>query len=121
MEPRDLELYRVAVEARICPACLSRDPHGACGRPADSPCALRTHLGPLVEAILSVGGSTDLGEYTAAIRRLVCPNCRQDETGWCALRAVSECTPNAYLIPLVEVVEDVARRAGHGAWKPVAS
>lgn len=109
-----LEPYRRAVEERICAVCNDLGAHGGCARPADDPCALVSHLGLIVGSILEVGGSREVDPYIASIRALTCPNCRQDEAGECPLRRVAQCAADAYILPLIDVVEEVAEREGHG-------
>ncbi len=108
--------YRKAVEEKICPICNDRDEHGRCARPKDDPCALVSHLDTIVESILSVGEHPDVEPYVQALRTKNCPHCRQDEAGNCALRDLAQCAPDAYVLPVIEVIEDVAKRQGHGKW-----
>lgn len=111
-----LEPYRKAIAERICTFCNDRDVHGRCARPEDEPCALHAHLDLVVESILGVGDSPVVDPYVAALRARTCPHCRQDENGKCALRELSQCAPDAYLLPVIEVIEDVAKEHGHGKW-----
>ena len=116
-----LEPYRKAIAERICTACNDRDVHGQCARPLDDPCALHAHLRLVVESILGVGEHPEVEPYVAALRAKTCPNCRQDEAGACALRELGQCAPDAYLIPLIEVIEEVAKTHGHGKWAPAGT
>jgi hypothetical protein len=111
-----LEPYSKAIAARICSFCNDRDMHGHCARPADDPCALHAHLDLVVESILGVGDAPEVEPYLAALRAKTCPHCRQDEAGACALRDLGQCAPDAYLLPVIEVIEDVAKEHGHGKW-----
>lgn len=114
MPPRtfDMAPFRTAVEERICSFCIDGNHEGTCNRSLASPCALVTHLEQIVRAVIAVGGKPDLGEYVARLRSDVCPTCRQDARGLCALRSLAECSVDAYLIPVIEVIEEVARRRG---------
>jgi len=113
MSSIDLTPYRAAIRERICSFCLDRRHDGECNRPASDPCALETHLDVLVERVLAVGGSPDITDYVKSLRVSLCPTCRQDEdTGECPLRSLAECALDAYVLPVVEVIEEVAARQG---------
>ena len=116
LTPEQLEPYAKAIATRICAFCNDRDIHGRCARPADDPCALHAHLDLVVESILGVGDSPEVEPYLAALRAKTCPHCRQDQAGACALRDLGQCAPDAYLLPVIEVIEDVAKSQGHGKW-----
>ena len=119
LTPEQLAPFRIAVHERICAMCNDLGTHGHCARPADDACSLESHLDLIVESILEVGGHAQVDPYVAALRSRTCPNCRQDEAGDCALRDVTQCAPDAYLLPLIEVIEEVAMEQGHGAWAKV--
>ena len=116
LSPEQLEPYAKAVATRICAFCNDRDLHGRCARPADDPCALHAHLGLVVESILGVGEAPGVQPYLDSLRATTCVHCREDEIGVCALRDLGQCAPDAYLLPLIEVIEDVAKEQGHGKW-----
>lgn len=116
LTPLQLEPYRKAITARICTLCNDRDGHGGCARPAADPCALNSHLDLIVDSILGVGESPEVAPYVAALRAKTCPHCHEDEAGNCALRDLSQCAPDAYVLPVIEVIEDVAKEHGHGKW-----
>jgi hypothetical protein len=116
LTPAQLEPYSKAIAERICAFGNDRDGHGRCARPEDDPCALHAHLDLVVDSILSVGESPDVAPYVAALRAKTCPHCRQDEAGNCALRDLGQCAPDSYVLPVIEVIEDVARAQGHGKW-----
>ena len=116
LTPAQLEPYRKAIAEKICSFCNDRDAHGHCARPAADPCALNSHLELIVDSILGVGESPEIDRYVQALRAKTCPSCREDETGACTLRDLGQCAPDAYLLPLVDVIEDVAKEHGHGKW-----
>jgi hypothetical protein len=116
LSPEQLEPYRKAIHEKICTLCNDRDGRGGCARPAEDPCALTTHLDLIVDSILGVGGSPEVEPYIRALRTKNCPHCRQDAAGNCALRDLAQCAPDAYVLPVIEVIEDVAKRHGHGPW-----
>ena len=116
MNTTDLEPYREAVRENICRLCLDRKVGGGCSRPADDPCALETHLATVVESILSVPETDDIGPYVTALRTKNCTQCRQDEQGNCEMRDLVACSVDSYVLRVVEVVEAVARERGDGRW-----
>jgi hypothetical protein len=111
-----IELYRLAVAEKICAFCNDRDGRHGCARPSYDACALRTHLDLVVESILGVGERTEVAPYVAALRAKTCTRCRQDDDGDCALRDLGQCAVDSYVLPVIEVIEDVARAHGHGKW-----
>jgi len=115
MKPPDLQPYRDAVREEICPICIDHGRGGECGRPLVDPCALETHLGTVVESILSVPPTDDLLQYVAALRTMNCPHCCQDADGGCALRDLVDCAVDAYVPHLVEVIETVAQKCEHSS------
>ena len=119
VKPVDFRPYRDALRKRICAYCVDRDADGRCGRDAAESCALLVHVDLVVKAVLSVGESAYTKPYLEAIVRNVCPECRQDASGVCVLRDAGHCNLDAYLVPILEVVEDVARREGHGTYAVV--
>ncbi len=119
MTPEQLEPYGKAIAERICAFCTERDGRGGCSRPSNDPCALHSHLDLVVESILGVGDSPEVGPYVAALRAKTCPRCRQDDEGNCALRELGQCATDAYVLPVIEVIEDVAKEQGHGKWARV--
>ena len=66
----------------------------------------------VVEAVLNVGGSDDVGDYVASLRGTVCSACNEDDRGQCVLRELAECALDSYLIPVIEVIEEVAVKRG---------
>ena len=105
MCPKALEPYREALRRDICSACPDRLPGGACGRTADDPCTIETNLGPVVDAVIGVGGDPSIDRYLRAVRADVCPGCLQDAAGKCTLRDLAGCKLDALILQLVEVIE----------------
>lgn len=108
----DLAPFRAAIEERICRHCVDRRFDGTCARPKEDPCALVTHLDALVEAVLAVGPSDQISDYVAALRGRLCPTCHQDGEGNCALRKFVDCALDAYVLMVVQVIEETATRQG---------
>lgn len=113
MSDIDLRPYREAIRERICAFCLDHTHDGECNRPAEDPCALETHLDVLVDKILSTEPSEEIAPYIASLRLDLCPTCRQDEDGRCPMRELAHCALDSYVLPVIEVIEDVAEKQGH--------
>jgi hypothetical protein len=116
MNPVDFRPYREALRARICSYCVDKTADGRCGRDADDLCPLLAHVDLVVGAVLEVGETAYTRPYLEALVKHVCPSCRQGPGASCALRETGRCNLDAYLVPVVEVVEEVARRRKEGAW-----
>ncbi len=108
----DLEPYRVAITEEICSVCVDRLPGGDCGRSAQEPCALVTHLEFLVDSVLSTGNRETIEEYIPTLRERLCANCQQHEDGTCPLRTLVHCAIDSYILRIVELIEEVAERQG---------
>lgn len=118
MKPSNLQPYRDAVREEICSVCLDAGPDGRCARLLSDPCPLETHLDTIVESVLSVSPSEELLPYVHALRTTNCTHCRQDDEGNCEMRDMIECAVDAYVLRVVEVIEDVAKQRGDGAYAP---
>jgi hypothetical protein len=118
MKPSNLQPYRDAVRQEICSVCLDHRPGvgGGCSRPLDDPCPLESHLDTVVESILSVTPASELRPYVRALRAINCTQCRQDDEGNCEMRDLVECAVDSYVVRVVEVIEDVAKQQGDGAF-----
>lgn len=108
----NLEPYREAIRQRICSICHDSRDDGSCRRPAEDLCALVSHVEEMVNAVVRVGVGEDVGAYLEKLRSDLCPTCRQDEAGDCSLRVLADCAADAYILPVIEVIEDVARERG---------
>lgn len=105
---RTVEQLESMVRAKICPVCSDRDGKGGCGLENPSACAL-FHLFPQVARAIQSTASDDIRDYVAAIRREVCSICPDQELdGTCQARDQVRCALNAYLILLVELLEETA-------------
>jgi hypothetical protein len=107
---RTLEELETLVRGKICAVCSDRDGKGGCGLENPSNCALFRLFPQVARAIQSVE-SDDIRDYVAAIRGGVCSICRDQEwDGTCEKRERVECALDAYLIPIVEAIEEAAGR-----------
>jgi len=95
------------VRNRICAVCSDRKTDGTCGLEDPGQCALFRLFPQVAEAIRSTN-SDRLDDYIEAIRRNVCTVCEsQDRDGSCAVRQQVQCALDAYLLLVVEAIEEV--------------
>ena len=73
-------------------------------------CALFQLLPLVVQTIQSVD-STDIRDYIGAIRENVCSACHDQVDGRCETRDQVQCSLDAYLIPIVETIEEATGRS----------
>ncbi len=94
------------VRNRICGVCSDRKTDGACGLEEPAGCALFRLFPQVVSAIQSTH-SDRLDDYINAIRRDVCSVCTaQENDASCGLRQQVQCALDAYLLLVVEAIEE---------------
>jgi hypothetical protein len=105
MERTLAELEEI-VRNRICGVCSDRKTDGTCGLEEPGQCAL-FRLFPRVAEAIRTTHSDDLEDYIDAIRMNVCTVCMaQDSDGSCGLRQEVRCALEAYLLLVVEAIEE---------------
>lgn len=98
------------VRNRICRVCTSRAVSGDCGLEEPSSCAL-FQLFPQVAAAIQSVHSDDIHQYIEAIRRQVCSVCADRAAdGSCETRQQVECALDAYLLLVVDAIEEATGR-----------
>ena len=103
---RSLAELETLVRSRICKVCTERTVDGNCGLDEPASCAL-FHLFPQVAQTIDSVRSDDINDYVAAIRRNVCSVCEeQASTGSCEERQQVRCALDAYLLLVVDAIED---------------
>jgi hypothetical protein len=103
---RSLSELEGLVRNRICGVCTDRKNDGTCGLEDPGQCALFRLFPQVAEAIQSTD-SEHLDDYIDAIRRHVCTVCEaQDRDGSCAARQQVQCALDAYLLLVVEAIEE---------------
>ncbi|HXB67351.1 MAG TPA: hypothetical protein VNY05_03865 [Candidatus Acidoferrales bacterium] len=110
-----MELSLLQLEAivrnRICGVCTDRNTEGQCGLDEPSNCAL-FRLFPEVAAAIQSVQSDDIRVYIQAIRKNVCTVCAaQAADGSCETRQQVQCALDAYLLPVVEAIEEATARS----------
>ncbi|MGA2590085.1 MAG: hypothetical protein ABSH32_09235 [Bryobacteraceae bacterium] len=103
---RSLAEVEAVVRDRICKVCSDRKVDGTCGLEEPAQCALFRLFPQVAEAIQSTN-SEDIQDYINAIRRNVCTVCTaQESDGNCGLRQQVQCALDAYLLLVVEAIEE---------------
>ena len=103
---RTLAEVEAIVRDRICRVCTDRTVSGDCGLEKPSACALFRLFPQVAQAIQTVD-SDDIGEYIQAIRQGVCSVCNdQMPDGSCESRSQVQCALDAYLLLVVDAIEE---------------
>jgi hypothetical protein len=103
---RPLAELESIVRNRICAVCTERKAEGGCGLERPSGCAL-FDLFPRVARAIQATDSNDIQQYLEAIRRDVCSVClEQEPDGSCERRRQVQCALDAYLLPIVDAIEE---------------
>jgi hypothetical protein len=101
-----LEELEAVVRNRICSVCSDRTVDGKCGLEEPAGCAL-FRLFPEVARAIQATSSDEIGDYIEAIREKVCSVCNeQARDGSCEMRDQVRCALDAYLLLIVEVIEE---------------
>ncbi len=112
---RSLAQLENIVRDSICPVCAERPGPGPCVLEAAGECALFQFF-PRVARALQSARRGDINDSIAAIRRDVCSVCRNQQAGGdCQARREGECALDAYLVLLVDVIEEAAGRPRSGS------
>ena len=105
MKP-DLAQLEAIVRNRICAVCSARDVAGNCGLDNPSDCAVFRFFPQIVKTVAQVH-SENIAEYIRAIRQNICSICaEQDAETWCELRRQAQCALDAYVLPIVDAIEE---------------
>jgi hypothetical protein len=103
---QSLAQLEAVIRNRICKVCTERTVNGECGLEEPSGCALFRLFPEVARAIQSVE-SNDIREYIAAIRKSVCSVCaEQASDGSCETRQQVRCALDAYLLLVVDAIEE---------------
>jgi hypothetical protein len=120
---RSLVEVEEILRARICRVCSDRREDGSCGLEQPADCAIFHYLPELARAIQATE-SDDITDYVRAIRSRVCSMCfQQAADGSCELRDQVRCALDAYLILIVDAIEEATgkrfkRPAQQCTWTP---
>lgn len=103
---RSLAELEAVVRNRICGVCSDRKVDATCGLDSPLDCALFRLFPQVAQAIQSTD-SDNIEDYLNAIRRDVCSVCTsEDSNGECGLRQQVQCALDAYLLLIVEAIEE---------------
>ena len=107
---RSLEDLEKIVRDRICRVCSDRKVDGSCGLEEPADCALFRLFPQVAQAIQSTQ-SDDIRDYIQAIREQVCSICKtQGPDGSCESREMVSCALDAYLLLVVDAIEEATGR-----------
>lgn len=107
---RSLEDLEQIVRNTVCRVCSDRNVDGSCGLEDPGQCAL-FRLFPQVARAIQTTHSDDIREYVQAIRDQVCVICeKQAADGACETRASVACALDAYLLLIVDAIEEATGR-----------
>ena len=99
------------VRNTICKVCTDRNVDGQCGLEQPNDCALFRLFPQVAQAIQSVK-SDDIQQYLDAIRRNVCSVCTdQAGDGSCEARQEVRCALDAYLLLVVDAIEEATGKS----------
>jgi hypothetical protein len=103
---RTLEELEAIVRERICRVCVDGTVEGSCGLEDPSSCALFRLFPQVARAVHSVN-SDDIRDYVREIREQVCSVCsEQTSDGECLSRRQVRCALDAYLLPIIDAIEE---------------
>jgi hypothetical protein len=103
---RSLAELETILRNRICTVCSDRKVDGTCGLEDAGECALFAHLPRVAEAVYATD-SNDIGDYIQAVREHVCAMClEQNLDGSCESRKQVRCSLDAYLLLIVDAIEE---------------
>jgi hypothetical protein len=107
---RSLEELEKIVREQICRVCSDRKEDGACGLEDPGQCALFRMFPQVARAIQSTH-SDDIRDYVRALREQVCSVCQmQEPDGSCETRENVACALDAYLLLIVDAIEEATGR-----------
>ena len=108
---RSLVELESIVRNKICKVCTDRTVEGQCGLAEPASCALFRLFPQVAQAIQSVN-SDDIQQYLDAIRRNVCSVCTdQAGDGSCEARQEVRCALDAYLLLVVDAIEEATGKS----------
>ena len=104
---RTLPILREELRGRVCKVCIDRNVDGTCDIDARHECVVFENLPQISRAILRVQ-SDRLDDYVLAIRENICDACAdQNLAGECKRREEIRCALDRYLLPIVQIIEEV--------------
>jgi hypothetical protein len=108
---RSLAQLEDMIRRRVCGICTDRRLDGGCELADTESCALFQLFPQVAEAIQSVD-SQDIKDYVEAIRAKVCSVCKeQAPDGTCEPRQQVRCALDAYLIFIVDDIEEATGKS----------
>jgi hypothetical protein len=110
---RSLEDLENIVRRQVCKVCSDRKVDDSCGLEDATQCAL-FRLFPEVAYAIQNTQSDDIRDYVRAIRERVCAICEgQASDGSCKAREEVRCALDAYLLLIVDAIEEATGKKFH--------
>jgi hypothetical protein len=108
---RSLAELEAIVRDKICRVCSDRNADGSCGLEQPSSCAL-FRLFPQVAQAIESTHSDEIQDYIQAIRGQVCSVCNEQAAdSSCEVRQQVQCSLDAYLLLIVDVIEEATGKS----------
>jgi len=107
---RSLEELETIIRNQVCHVCSDRKDDGSCGLEEPGRCALFRMFPQVARAVQSTH-SDDIRDYVQAIREQVCSLCEEQAAdGSCETRENVACALDAYLLLIVDAIEEATGR-----------
>jgi len=107
---RSLGELEAIIRDQVCRVCSDRRVDGACGLEDPGRCALFRMFPQVARAVQSTH-SDDIRDYVQAIREQVCSVCEEQASdGSCDPRENVSCALDAYLLLIVDAIEEATGR-----------
>ena len=107
---RSLEDLEKVIRDQVCRVCSDRTVDGTCGLEQPGRCAL-FRMFPQVALAVQSTHSDDIRDYVQAIRDQVCAVCQEQAAdGSCETRENIACALDAYLLLIVDAIEEATGR-----------
>lgn len=107
---RSLEELETIIRDQVCRVCSDRKVDNTCGLEEPGNCALFRMFPQVARAVQSTH-SDDIRDYVQAIREQVCTVCEEQAAdGSCQMRESVACALDAYLLLIVDAIEEATGR-----------
>jgi hypothetical protein len=116
----ELEELTSRLHQVVCTICTDRKSDGSCGLTEMEQCPIWMHLPRLVEITNSVK-SNRMEDYSRKLREEVCSVCRSAQLprGECDVRDEGHCALDAYLLVIIQTIEDFLAEKSRAGTLPV--
>ncbi len=98
------DVYIEAIRRHVCALCRRMPLDSDACEP--DVCRIEKHMDGIVHAVMSVQ-SRSYDDYLHALRREVCPSCRDNDAEGCMARSDGTCELDVYFPLVIEAIRDV--------------